>query len=360
MRHIMMAGLAAALASPAWAQGNVTLHGTVDVGVVVRSGNDGAVTGIDRRVDVADGAGAGGSRFGFRGGEDLGHGLSAFFDIEWGFGGDSGVGASPPGANSLQARHAYVGLAGPWGVGLIGRVNGARATVTKDFDPFQGAGVASYGSNALGISRANNALAYITPSWKGFNLLAAYTNGAIGDELPGNVGDTRIYALIPAYTNGPFTIKYDHEEVWTAKSALPRLKVDVLAASYDLGYVKLFAILDKVKSSTVAAGPLDDLNGALLGFTAPVSAAGVVKASWVRRDRKNLNDRCDQYGVGYQHNLSKRSWLYADFAQINNKDQGSCQIGLRNEDGAIDVGPGAGPAGGYGTRGLAMGIVHKF
>ena len=358
MKLIIATAVAASLGAPALAQSSVTLYGTMDVGVVARGDGDGLIAGPGKKYEVANGMGAGGSRFGFKGAEDLGGGLAAFYEIEWGFGSDTGNGDKDLVSGSLQARHAYVGLAGGWGTALVGRVNGARATVTKDFDPFQGAGVANYGTNSLGISRANNALAYITPTWNGLSLLAAYTNGAIGDEAPGNVGDTRIYALIPSFTMGALTVKYDHEEVWNAKTGNPRLKVNVLAASYDFGVAKLFGIVDKVKSATVAAGPLDNLQGYLVGVTAPVFSNGLVKASWVRRDRKNLNDTCDQLGIGYQHNLSKRTYLYADYAQINNKDQGTCQIGLRNEDGAVDFGTGA--AGGYGTRGADLGIVHKF
>lgn len=358
MRSIYAAAMAASLSVPAFAQSGVTLYGTLDAGIVLRGGGDGLVTSPGKRYEVASGMGAGGSRFGFKGSEDLGGGLATFFEIEWGFDSDNGSGDKDIASGSLQARHAYVGLTGNWGTALIGRVDGARATVTKEFDPFQGSGVGNYGTNSLGISRANNAVAYISPTWNGLSLLAAYTNQAIGNEGPANVGDIRIYALIPSFTMGSFTVKYDHEELWNAKTGNPRLKVNVLAASYDFGVAKVFGILDKVKRDVVANGPLDDLRGYLLGVTAPVSASGLVKASWVRRDRRNVNDQCDQVGVGYQHNLSKRTYLYVDYAQINNNNHGTCRIGLRNEDGAVDFGTGA--AGGYGTHGADLGIVHKF
>ncbi|MBP6225540.1 MAG: porin [Rhizobacter sp.] len=358
MKQILSATLAASLAVPAFAQSSVTLYGTLDAGVVVRSGGDGKVPSPGKKWEMGNGMGAGGSRFGLKGVEDLGGGLAAIYELEWGFDSDTGRGDSDiVTGKGLQARHAYVGLTGGWGTALIGRVNGARATVTKNFDPFQGAGVANYGTNALGISRANNAVAYITPSWNGFSLLAAYTNQAIGDENAGNKGDTRIYALIPSFTYGQLTITYDHEELWNAKSKAARLEVNVLAASYDFGVAKVFGMLDRVESSKVAVGPLDDLRGYLLGATIPVSTNGLVKASWVRRDRHNINDKCDQFGVGYQHNLSKRTFLYADYAEIDNKNNGTCRIGLRNEDGAVDFG--SGPTG-YGTRGVDVGIVHKF
>lgn len=358
MKQILSATLAASLAVPAFAQSSVTLYGTVDTGVVMRSGGDGQVTSPGKKYEVANGMGAGGSRFGLKGVEDLGGGLSAIYAIEWGFDSDTGKGDTDiVSGKGMQTRHVYAGLTGGWGTALIGRVDGARATVTKNFDPFQGAGVANYGTNSLGISRANNAVAYVSPNWHGFSILAAYTNQAIGDEGPNNKGDTRIYALIPSFTWGALTITYDHEEVWNAKSQAPRLDVDVLAASYDFGVAKVFGMVDRVKSDTVAAGPLDDLRGYLLGATVPVSTNGLVKASWVRRDRRNLDDKCDQYGIGYQYNLSKRTFLYADYAEIDNKKNGSCRIGLRNEDGAVDFG--SGPTG-YGTRGVDMGIVHKF
>jgi predicted porin len=358
MKKILLTALATSLAGPAFAQSSVTLYGTLDAGLVMRSGGDGLVSSPGKKWEVGNGMGAGGSRFGFKGVEDLGGGLAAIYEIEWGFDSDTGKGDTDiVSGKGMQTRHSYVGLTGGWGTALIGRVDGARATVTKNFDPFQGAGVANYGTNALGISRANNAVAYVSPTWNGFSVLAAYTNGAIGDELPGNKGDVRIYALIPSFTWGQLTVTYDHEEVWNAKSKAPRLEVNLLAASYDFGVAKVFGMLDRVDSDTVAVGPLDDLRGYLLGATVPVSTNGLVKASWVRRDRHNVSDKCDQFGIGYQHNLSKRTFLYADYAEIDNKRNGTCQIGLRNEDGAIDFGS-AQP--GYGTRGFDVGIVHKF
>ena len=219
MKQILSATLAASLAVPAFAQSSVTLYGTVDTGLVMRSGGDGKVTSPGKKYEVANGMGAGGSRFGLKGVEDLGGGLSAIYAIEWGFDSDTGRGDTDiVSGKGMQTRHVYAGLTGGWGTALIGRVDGARATVTKNFDPFQGAGVANYGTNSLGISRANNAVAYVSPSWHGFSVLAAYTNQAIGDEGPNNKGDTRIYALIPSFTWGQLTITYDHEEVWNAKS----------------------------------------------------------------------------------------------------------------------------------------------
>ena len=71
--------------APAWAQGSVTLYGVMDMGYVHESGG---VNGAS--VNKISGGVSTGSRLGFRGVEDLGGGLSAFFNLEMGLLSDTG------------------------------------------------------------------------------------------------------------------------------------------------------------------------------------------------------------------------------------------------------------------------------
>src|SRR6267142_2250916 len=77
---------AIAFCGPAKA-GPVEIYGIVDVGVVFEGGNAaGSITKVTSGVES-------GSRIGFRGREDLGDGLSAYFVLESGFSADTGAGA---------------------------------------------------------------------------------------------------------------------------------------------------------------------------------------------------------------------------------------------------------------------------
>ena len=84
-KHLFAVAAAAALAAPAMAQtSSVTLYGIADAALVSTSNSAGSRrTAIDSGVLQS-------SRFGFRGTEDLGGGLSALFVLESGFNLDTG------------------------------------------------------------------------------------------------------------------------------------------------------------------------------------------------------------------------------------------------------------------------------
>ncbi|HEY4804718.1 MAG TPA: porin [Paraburkholderia sp.] len=97
------------------AQSSVALYGILDTGIeyVTHANRDG-----DRLVRMPGITGEMPSRWGLRGTEQLGGGLSTVFVLESGFnvrGGDSGQGGR------LFGRQAWVGLQGPFGTLSFGR-----------------------------------------------------------------------------------------------------------------------------------------------------------------------------------------------------------------------------------------------
>ncbi|WP_075790923.1 porin [Massilia putida] len=105
-------GLCAASAASAQ---NVTLYGLLDTGIeyLNHTGPNGA-----SQVRMPNITGSVPSRFGLRGGEDLGNGWKATFVLESGIALDSG--ALNYGGR-LFGRQANVALAGPWGILTLGR-----------------------------------------------------------------------------------------------------------------------------------------------------------------------------------------------------------------------------------------------
>ncbi len=76
-----------------------------------------------------------------------------------------------------------------------------------------------------------------------------------------------------------------------------------------------------------------DLKGYLLGVTVPVGA-GLIRASYsgVKYDLNVpfsvLEDpKANKFAIGYVHNLSKRTALYATVARIRNKDGANLTVG---------------------------------
>ncbi|UCF25560.1 MAG: porin, partial [Ralstonia sp.] len=113
LKHIAFASLLAC-ASTAWGQSGVTLYGVTDVNLEFAN-NVGAVPqaankyspGPANHVVRMDSGGLAGSRWGLRGVEDLGGGLSALFVLESGFGLNNG---SLQQSGRLFGRQAFVGL----------------------------------------------------------------------------------------------------------------------------------------------------------------------------------------------------------------------------------------------------------
>ncbi|WP_295981174.1 porin, partial [uncultured Variovorax sp.] len=118
-----------------------------------------------------------------------------------------------------------------------------------------------------------------------------------------------------------------------------------LGASYDFGPVKLFGELSKAKNKIdyevtpfLGGRPDVDLTGYLLGVTVPVGA-GLIRASWshVKYDtnqpynpfvlNNNADPKANKIALGYVHNLSKRTALYATIARVSNKNGAGLTVG---------------------------------
>ncbi len=352
MKKSLVALATLAVAGMASAQSSVTLFGIVDAGVSyydVKSN-----TGAKQSSWQQTNSGYNSSRIGFRGTEDLGGGLAAGFWLEAALGNDAGT----AGAGSLTSpssqffnRRSTVSLSGGFGEIRIGRDYTATFWNDTVFDPFgtngvgtnvvmsahsavlTGAGVAS----DVTAVRSNNMVAYFLPS----NLGGVYgqaqyafhenvkTDGAFSGKANQYAGGRFGYA------NGPLDVALAYGEVTVVDTVASEVtaKTFNLGASYDLGVVKLFGELSRVQNdfsfTTVYGSDSTDLDGALIGSTAPVGA-GLIRASYSTVKVKSdvgSDPKANKYAIGYVHNLSKRTALYATYAHISNKDGASVTTG---------------------------------
>jgi predicted porin len=168
------------------------------------------------------------NRLGVKGSEDLGNGLKAVYQIELGINmanesdnnlvnGDRSANSSP-----ISMRNTYVGLAGNWGTALIGRHDTPFKLSSGKLDLFADTMADYNGTVGFHDLRADNAIAYVSPSWSGFQLMAAVVPGggatATGDF---NINSDSIgegYSLAALYSNGPFYASAAYEvlgeELW--------------------------------------------------------------------------------------------------------------------------------------------------
>jgi predicted porin len=149
------------------------------------------------------------NRVGVKGSEDLGNGLKAVYQVEFGVNFASADNAIPSGRNGgVSIRNSFVGLAGDWGTALVGRHDTPLKISTGKLDLFADT-IADYnGTVGFHDVRADNVVAYISPSFSGFSFMGATVAGggatAFGDLNYENTSLASAYSLAMIYNNGPF------------------------------------------------------------------------------------------------------------------------------------------------------------
>lgn len=353
---------------------NVTVYGLIDYGFASRSGNvsgSNQTAGRNGTLNEFAGGISRGNRIGFKGAEDLGNGLKAIFEIEFGFKGDDTASST----FNLN-RHAFVGLTGGFGTVLGGRVDPPRYSFHGKYDPFANHTVANVASvidytSGIGTDRADNVIAYVTPELiPGFKVLAAYTTKLIGQEGTSAVagqniktGDLPLWAIAGMYDSGPLSITLDIEDLTTKTNPDGHVGIYLLGASYDFGVVKLSGLYeyDKGRGARIDKGG----SAVVLGVSAPVTSALKLMANYVDGRAKGTGTRdidCRKFGIGGEYALSKRTVLYTTYARINADSNSTCAISLSGEINGNTADSTADPAhnGAYGRSGFDLGIRHSF
>jgi len=316
MKKSLIALAVLAASGAAMAQSSVTLYGIADAYV---GSNKTEVGGVGQRQTAVNTSGVNGSRWGLKGAEDLGGGMKAIFQLESGFSLDTGVSAQQ---GQLFGRQAFVGLQSNFGTVSLGRqytaYDNLQGATNQNYDAFtfnarNGSGAANGGVAANGIqdytSRANNSIAYTSPSFGGFSGAVVYGFGE-NKNVAGNVnGDATDNASVHIkYANGPILVgyAYQQEKLAAVAGAQDKNKYNLVAGSYDLGVAKLTASYNTVKNNV-----LKDKEGQI-GVSVPFGAAAI-SAGYARSKSEGLG--IERTGKGYSilgtYDLSKRTRLYA-------------------------------------------------
>lgn len=342
---LLIAGLAAATA--AQAQTQVQLYGIVDAAVVSEHGGVASPS-----TKVSSGVGSA-SRIGFRGTEDLGGGLSAFFTLETGLKMDTGEVDS---AGRIFNRQALVGLKGAAGQVALGRQYTPWHKALSAIDPF-GTGYAGTAKNLfpdVGTNvRTSNTITYQSPKVNGFNGELAY---AVGEQPDASTG--RQYGGAIGYANGPLALRlaYNSKNTdTTATASSPFVsrslgRNTLLTAAWQLPMASLrFAYgIDKGTNAAplrntgnpyggIAPTASTDGRSVLVGVSVPVGPGKLMASVQHKDDRTAFNQDANAWGIGYLYGLSKRTGLYAAYGHIDNRNGAGYTVGNNTEAGTGDT-----------------------
>jgi predicted porin len=335
MKKSLIALAIMAAAGAASAQSSVTLFGIVDVTIANYSVSGGAHN------TILTNSGYNSARLGFRGTEDLGGGLAASFWLEGSLAPDNGNASG-----QTWQRRSTVSLSGGWGELRLGRDYVPTFWNLTVFDPFGTNGVGTVvgfkaktttaagtplglvagtavAANDVHAVRSDNMVQYfLPPNLGGFYGQASY---AFDESNTNNAG--RYYGLRVGYGAGPFNVAAAFgKTTGLTTGAAPDIRTWNIGGQWDFGMAKLLAQYDnnRYDATTVNA----TLKSWLIGGLIPVGA-GEIRLSYSDAklsDTGANSPRADQWALGYVHNLSKRTALYATYARVNNKDGSALPI----------------------------------
>lgn len=364
MKKTLMTLAVLAASGAAMAQSTVTLYGIADLWLgnvkvdkgtaPVSGGLVKAIAGTNR--NLLQSSGVNGSRYGLRGSEDLGGGLTANFNLEQGFSLDDGAGGTiKDNAGVTQAaafsRNAWVGVAGGFGAVKLGRIATTYFELEAANDGMFGSILSAHSvafrtgvgnSTSLESSnitpRFNNSIRYETPALAGVTGILQY---ALTENKTAAVDAGGNYSLSLAYTGGPVSavLAYQSEKASDIANVIKNTR---LGATYDFGLAKLRATYGK--GSNVGAVSGAEVTEYQIGIDYSASPALTLYANYAdSRDNVTLDVNEGQrkaYGLGARYSLSKRTFLYGGYVN-----------GRKTQNGA---------ASDTSVSALALGMQHRF
>lgn len=392
-RKILYLAIAGVFASPAFAQSNVTISGIATV-----SYNNYKITNSSRFVTTENRLDDNTSRFTIKGSEDLGNGLSAYFQIENRVLLDTRPNSSFGNSQGLADGESFVGLKsaqlGSAGFGKfamhyhegLGYSENYRAVATQMY-----AGMAILGQvgrsdvgpqYVAGNTRQQNAIKYDTPNWDGFSAKAVYSFSAFGNEgtitntgLTGGASNQYGGTPLPAtnkdynagyswnvagrYFKGPmnfllsyYTFKPENnmhlagQESWKAHAdyTFPfGLKVGL---GYDKSTINgLTSASDRTRSAwMIPASYTFGPHAVYLTYAKANSVSGISDSG------------ANQYTLAYDYAFSKRTFVGASYAKISNQSNAAYQPWLVG----ISVLGGSGVVNGEDARIFSLNMTHFF
>lgn len=325
MRKSLLASLVfAAIAAPVMADGTVTLYGIANVPFQLVK-----TAGAGNTMAVGSGPAPAGantsSRLGFKGDEDLGAGLKAWWQIE------TQVGLDDAAASSFASREGWVGLSDSWGKLGLGRGKSPYKNVADVFDSqVDGGSNLAIQKHAIlsnvNTDRPDNSVRFDTANYDGFT--AAVQFGA-GENKTTTVEAGRKWSLNARYTQPTWSLAaaYNQEKNVGAVAVDGTKNVAYLfAGTYTIDALKLGLGYQHATLETAVGAEKKEGDSAVVSAIYTLGdvafKAGAIFNQRVKLGGKSV-DGSDylRYSLGAKYSFSKRTAFYTEFTGDDyNKD----------------------------------------
>jgi predicted porin len=322
-KHLLAVAVAATLPSIAMAQ--VTVYGNIEMGPTSYD------AGTTTTSYIANGI-VNSSRLGFRGEEDLGGGLKAFFRLESGLNAETGTigganNATITGTGGTIAtnnqnffnRGAEIGLSGGFGTVKIGKFDLPSESV--EISHFGNVGIAAtsgiFDNDIERGSDISGAWSYKTPKMNGidFEIAGTFEDQPDGTTKTTSNLDTEILSLGVTGTIGALEFKAATAE---QKATTKNIRQYALSASYDFGMAKasLTRIVDDM-------GTAADKSLTIISAVMPLGNGLAAHGAYRMFSVDGQADDQKGYALGVSKSLSKRTTAYATYLGANATSTGT-------------------------------------
>ena len=348
-KSILALAVAAALTAPLAAQADTILYGSARVSVdYVDEGSTDPFDNDNGVWDVTNNS----SRLGVLGSEDLGGGLSAIYQYEFGV-------DVTDGGNLESNRPKYVGLKGGFGqislgtqetpyyhvAGIIDIFNTDRSLGSTAFlgGSFNGFKLNPGNDRDLAdgsLFRLENSLYYTTPDFNGFSAEAMLVMNGASNDSQGYSDSVDLWNLTAKYSNGPFFagisyLQLDGDDNVSLGELADgtNLSIDLdlnqwivglgytggpfsVGLIYEQGTINEFGLLGTARFDGVRLLGNNDANNWYLtgeyrfGNNTIRAAYGQLDTGL---DIPGFDETIDNYLVGYQYDLSKRTRIWVEY-----------------------------------------------
>lgn len=360
---IAVALAAAAFSAPALADtGNVSVYGKIDMSYdFINTGASAAGVAGASKGNVSSNV----SKLGFKGSEGLGEGLSAVWKIEQ----QVDVDNSGAGKATLATRNSYVGLqSDSAGTVLLGRHDTPYKLATRKLDVF-GDSIADNRALLGGVTsnttvdsayaafdgRQPDVIAYLSPDMNGFTGAIAYVNLAEGNTTAAQAKSSAL-SLAGMYKAGALRGGLGYEEHKLNSITGTKESAWKLGLGYDFSSFALNFVYEQTDDNAGALGAnARGHNAYYLGGKYKIGM-DAVKFAYGKAGQHGAtaNTGGNQFSLGYDHGLSKRTKLYAIYSRINNNSASDYGFSQSTAAAGTINGIGASPSV------ISLGMQHNF